>query len=938
MNTDCRRLKHTLVTDGPQALRQDDLAQDHLAACPTCFAMLEATIELDRQLARLRRIDAPQSVVDQVLEQAAAAAEEPPGSPAVRRWPSIAVGSAVAASLLLVMAVWWLERGELIERTPPSDAGQAVAPVPAAPLEPAAPHDAAPRRQPLDVEPRVSLTYADVELPPEPTFGPESPARDAYVGEEPGETPAPGALTGGLAIAVKDHEGSALPGATVRISHETGYVSTTTILTDDNGVVDFPVLRPGKGYSIEVSFPGYDTIRHDDLQVSINGSQRVPVQMIEDIQKKVEVVATTEVIDLGQTQQSTKFSQKLISDLPVPGRYYTNVLTMSPGVQDADGDGNPNVHGSRSRDFQAIVSGVNNVDPLTGQQMSRINPNSIEEMDVITGGAGVEFGRAQGGFARIVGALKSGTTGAAAAVLRARGFLEARTALEGIEFRPARGYWANNYLPGDSLLRLLSARLGDGTPPANVPAARLHRAAHRPSQPFDPPRDAALAVYVHADRPSLNGRTRLLVQVGLQAAAAAGSRRPPRNVALVLDLRGDLPQNAAVGMRALVDAFEQAREPGDQFHLLVAGRPGGLLVEPQNFRHGVLFVTLGGVLGDGWTSDSPTLGLGEALAASRRQLSGAVDSEGPLGSSAIVLITSQPLGSLAPELNDLAHKSAIGGVPVSAIAVGSLIDPAELKALALAGQGSLRLLAAPAEAADVASQELVALSRVVARAVRLRIRLAPAVQLVDVIGSEWLDEKRAERVRQAERSIDSRTSRDLGIASNRGRDEDGIQIVIPNFYAGDGHVVLLDVVAGGPGPIADVQVRYKDLVNLRNGVSRASLDVGCEERRAGPLERNVLKNLLAVELAATLERAGRALASGDLGGAVELLRDARELLGGLPLVLDELASDPDLGEDTAMLEAYVSSLSAAGPADLAYLTDSLRYAARLKVLPPPRVE
>jgi outer membrane receptor protein involved in Fe transport len=71
-------------------------------------------------------------------------------------------------------------------------------------------------------------------------------------------------------------------------------------------------------------------------------------------------------------------------------------------VQDADGDGNPNVHGSRSRDFQAVVGNVSNVDPLTGQYLSRINTNSIEEMEVITAGAGVEFGRAQGGFARII--------------------------------------------------------------------------------------------------------------------------------------------------------------------------------------------------------------------------------------------------------------------------------------------------------------------------------------------------------------------------------------------------------------------------------------------------------------------------------------------------------------------------------------------------------
>ena len=60
------------------------------------------------------------------------------------------------------------------------------------------------------------------------------------------------------------------------------------------------------------------------------------------------------------------------------------------------------VHGSRERDFAAMVGGVRNVDPLTGYWMSRINPNSIEEIEVITAGAGVEFGRAQGGFARIL--------------------------------------------------------------------------------------------------------------------------------------------------------------------------------------------------------------------------------------------------------------------------------------------------------------------------------------------------------------------------------------------------------------------------------------------------------------------------------------------------------------------------------------------------------
>ncbi len=210
-----------------------------------------------------------------------------------------------------------------------------------------------------------------------------------------------------MTVAVTDLEGVPLPGAIVTISHETGFVKTTAVLTDARGIAEFPVLRPGEGYAIEVAFAGLNTIRQDHLRVRIDQNATVPLQMISEYQERIEVKAEGDVIDLTVTRRSTKFSDDFISDLPVPGRFYQNVLTLAPGVQDADGDGNPNVHGSRSRDFNTIVSGISNVDPLTGQWMSRINPNSIEAMEVITAGAGVEFGRAQGGFARII--QKQGT-------------------------------------------------------------------------------------------------------------------------------------------------------------------------------------------------------------------------------------------------------------------------------------------------------------------------------------------------------------------------------------------------------------------------------------------------------------------------------------------------------------------------------------------------
>jgi hypothetical protein len=210
------------------------------------------------------------------------------------------------------------------------------------------------------------------------------------------------AQVGGITVVVTDPEGAPLPGAAVTISHETAYVKTTTDTTDKQGVVRFPVLRPGGGYEIQVSFPSFSPIRYNDVRVRLHEQQTLRVQMIEEVREQVRVTVDRDVVDLDKTETSTKFSADFIADLPVLDRFYQNILVMAPGVQDANLDGSPNVHGSRTRDFQALVSGVSNVDPLTGQWLSRINPNSIEEMEIITAGAGVEFGRAQGGFARII--------------------------------------------------------------------------------------------------------------------------------------------------------------------------------------------------------------------------------------------------------------------------------------------------------------------------------------------------------------------------------------------------------------------------------------------------------------------------------------------------------------------------------------------------------
>jgi hypothetical protein len=429
----------------------------------------------------------------------------------------------------------------------------------------------------------------------------------------------------------------------------------------------------------------------------------------------------------------------------------------------------------------------------------------------------------------------------------------------------------------------------------------------------------------------------MLLQVGLQGALRHGGRRPAMNLGIVLDLRGELPLNVAASVRALLDSLNEAKQAGDRFRVVVAGRPGATVVAPDDFRHGFLAVTLEGLFDEEAQLEGATLDLVQATATAIRDVAGVDDPATPLGTSAVLLVTHQALDGTTDLLADMAHQSAVAGVPVSVVGIGDGAALDEIDRVTLAGQGNRRLLGSAAEAAGLIDRELAAVSRVIARAVRLRIRLAPGVQLIDVIGSTRLDEVTSQRVREAEQSIDLRLARNLGIEADRGDDEEGIQVVIPNFYSADTHFILLDVVASAAGPLADVTARYKDLVFLRNGVARANLTLPAGDETAGPLEHGVLRSYLAQRLYETLDEAGIALAAGDQAGAAGSLNQFHDLLDGLRGVVPGFERDPDLARDIAMIDEYREILGGAGlveVAQVAYVSDSLRYAARLKVLPP----
>jgi len=491
-----------------------------------------------------------------------------------------------------------------------------------------------------------------------------------------------------------------------------------------------------------------------------------------------------------------------------------------------------------------------------------------------------------------------------------RRFLEERERTANLSFQPASGYWANTYLAGEPEARLVRERLVASGADLTLPDL-----AHLAPQPVDAPRGGAMGLAVHADRAAIDEETRTLVRVSLRGAERQG-RRPALRTAFVLDLRDGLSDEATRQVRALTEAWSAARDGTDRTALYVAGPGGGEILAPSELRHGQVEVSLRRIFDeprDGATRDLPTV--------VREAIESVGGDDALLGSAQVVLLTPSLSASDVAALRQTVHVGTLGGVSTSVWGLAHA-DTAHLDAVALAGHGRRRV-ALGENARDLVREEIEAVSRVVARALRLRIRLAPGVRLVDVVGSHSLDARQAQRVREEERSVDRRLARQLGIGADRGDDEDGIQIVIPAFYAGDTHTLLLDVVADGPGAIADVQLRYKDLVRVRNAETRASLRLRRGERDRGALERGVLRNLLAHRLAAALRDASMDVRRGNVAGARSRLEEERLLLRALP----DLVRSTD--DDLRLTRGFADALSA--PAPDPTIADALELAAHRRL-------
>jgi Ca-activated chloride channel family protein len=435
------------------------------------------------------------------------------------------------------------------------------------------------------------------------------------------------------------------------------------------------------------------------------------------------------------------------------------------------------------------------------------------------------------------------------------------------------------------------------------------------TQHLEVPGDRALALSAAPDRgriPSAGGE--VFLQVAIRAAERELARRPPLNLALVIDRSGSM------GADGKMDAAKRAAR-----RLIRAARPDDRLVVIAYDHHveraGGADADRQALLGfvDGLYPRGST-DIHGALDAAYRALA---DGSRPEALDALMLLSDgmPTAGVTEPAaIAGLAATAAEHGIATTTIGVGLDYNDALMMDLAGRGQGRYHFVKDAASIERILRQEFEDLERVVARALRLRIVLDDDVVLRRVLGSRALDQRQTAAVRAEERHIDRKLYRELGIAPDRQRDADeGIRMLIPHFFSGDAHVVLLQLwVPPGSAPrrLARVELRYKDLLQRRNGHERARARVGYSDDPdavARAISRPVKKNLLGFRAGEALLRAAELVEAGRADRAAAMVAEQARLFRAA----SSAWSDAQLERDAALLERYLSVLGRLGDPALA---------------------
>src|SRR5580704_16332842 len=160
---------------------------------------------------------------------------------------------------------------------------------------------------------------------------------------------------------VTDPSGASVPGAQVRAIDTATGIDHTTVTTSD-GEFSFQDLPLGT-YKVTVVASGFPNNTVDNVQVTAGSIYTLTVKLSMAQQTTaVEVSAAVVTIDTTTQTQTMTLSDTVVQDVPLNGRDFTQLITISPGYAGYAVGGFGSLNGTRPNQMNWQIDGVDNND------------------------------------------------------------------------------------------------------------------------------------------------------------------------------------------------------------------------------------------------------------------------------------------------------------------------------------------------------------------------------------------------------------------------------------------------------------------------------------------------------------------------------------------------------------------------------------------------
>ena len=233
-------------------------------------------------------------------------------------------------------------------------------------------------------------------------------------------------ITGSISGTVTDAQGAVVSSASIKaINSATGY--SRTAATDAVGNYNLAYLPVGS-YTVEVTAPNFKKFVQQNLVISVDQTQALPVTLaVGDVTETVTVTTAPPLVNVSSETLGRTISPDEINNLPLVNRNAYTELTLTPGIQSNSASSQSNPNGTPNfvigvPSTQVIVNGgVDGGVPMVsfyldgGFNMTGLrnygnalpNPDALEEVNVETSNFAAQYGRMSGAVVSAV--TKSGT-------------------------------------------------------------------------------------------------------------------------------------------------------------------------------------------------------------------------------------------------------------------------------------------------------------------------------------------------------------------------------------------------------------------------------------------------------------------------------------------------------------------------------------------------